>query len=83
MGTSIKDIEQEEDEMLLRIEADTVIHPRAVMIHSSNASLANGAVMRMWWLYRIALLALLGHNFINESDISCINHDSALLLIII
>jgi len=37
--------------------ADTVVDPWAVMVHSSDALLAGGAVMAHWNLYLITLFA--------------------------
>jgi len=47
MTTSKENINQKEAEVLLIVIADTVIHPWTVVIHMSNTSLANRAMMRM------------------------------------
>lgn len=59
MASAIEHIDQEEDEMLLVIVTNTVVNPRTMMIHSCNASLADGAVMRVRWLDTVTLLAFL------------------------
>lgn len=56
---SVEDINQEENEVLLVVETDTVVNPRAVMVHASNASAASAAVMGSRRFNRIAFLALL------------------------
>ena len=43
--TTGENIDQEEYEMLLSVVTDTIVYPRAVMIHTCDTSLANGAVM--------------------------------------
>jgi hypothetical protein len=68
---------EEEDEMLLGVVPYTVIYPRAMMIHSSYACLASGAMMRVRRLYAIALLALLGHYFVKETNIPGIHDNRA------
>jgi hypothetical protein len=60
--------------MLLSVVAYTVIHPRAMMIHSSYACLASGAMMRVRRFNAVTLLALLGHYFVKEANIPSI-HD--------
>lgn len=60
--------------MFLRIVPNTVIHPRAMMIHSSYACFASRAMMRVRRFYAVAFLALLGHNFVKEANIPGI-HD--------
>lgn len=47
MSAAKEDVDKEEDEVLLGVVADTVIDPRAVMVHSCYASLADGAVVRV------------------------------------
>lgn len=82
MRAPCENVVKEEDEMLLRVIAYTVIHPRAMMIHSSYTCLASGAMMRVRRLYAVTLLALLGHYFVKEANIPGI-HDhraSGLLL---
>ena len=41
MATSIENVEKKENEMLLSVEAHTVVNPWAVMIHLCYASLAD------------------------------------------
>ena len=74
MRAAGEDIVEEEDKMLLGVVAYTVIHPRTMMVHSSYACLASGAMMRVRRLYAITLLALLGHYFVKETNIPGI-HD--------
>ena len=45
--------------MLLVVVANTVVNPRAVMIHACNTSLTDGTVMRMRRLDTVTLLAFL------------------------
>lgn len=80
MTTSEKDIKQKEAEMFLIVITDAVIHPRTVMIHMCNASLASRTMMWMRRLDRIALLALFCHYLIQVANISCIDYYRALLL---
>ena len=61
MATAIKDVNEEENEMLLCIVTDTIVHPRTMMIHSGDTVLADRAVMTVGRLYGIAFLAFLGH----------------------
>ena len=56
-----EDVDEELEEELLVVVAYTVIDPRAVMVHSGNASLADRAVMAQGRLHRVALSAVLGH----------------------
>ena len=46
------------------VKADTVVDPRAVMVHSSDAAFANGTVMAEGRLNGIAFLAVLRDNFL-------------------
>lgn len=80
MTTSKKNINQKETKMLLIVIANTVIDPWTVVIHMSNTSFASRAMMRMRRLDWIALLALFGHDFIQVSNISCIDNNRAFLL---
>jgi hypothetical protein len=75
MPRAIEHINQEEDEMLLIVVTNAIIDPRAMMIHSSNASFASRAVMRMGRLDTVTLLALFGKNLIQESNIPCIDNN--------
>lgn len=45
MGGPVEDVDKEEDEMLLVVEANAVVDPRTVVVHPCNAVLADGAVM--------------------------------------
>ena len=67
--------------MLLSVVTDTIVYPRAVMIHTSDTSLANGTVMWVRRFDRVALLALLGHDFVKESHIPSIHNYTACALI--
>lgn len=51
MAAAKEYIEEEEYEMLLSVETDTVVDPRTVMIHPSDATFADRTVMRMRRLY--------------------------------
>lgn len=62
--------------MLLSVVANTVIHPRAVMIHSSYASFAGRAMMRLRWFDAVAFFTFLRENFVQVSHISSIYQDS-------
>lgn len=59
MASADEHVDQEKQEVFLVEETDTVVDPRAVMVHSGNAVLADGAVMAAGRLHRVALLALL------------------------
>ena len=56
-----EDVDEELEEELLVVVAYTVIDPRAVMVHSGNATLADRTVMAQGRLHRVALSAVLGH----------------------
>lgn len=79
MSTPIEDIEQEKDEVLLCVEPDTIVDPWAMVIHPCNTSLADRAVMGVRRFDRVALLALLRHNLVEEPHISSIHHYRALV----
>ena len=51
-------VEQEEDEEAIVLHPDTVVNPRAMMIHVENTFIANGTVVRPCWLHFIAGEAL-------------------------
>ena len=53
------DVDQELEEKFLVIEANAIVDPRAVVVHSGDASLANRAVMTLWRFHGIALLTFL------------------------
>ena len=55
--------------MLLIEEAYTVINPRTMMIHSSNASFTDRAMMRLRRFNRVTLLAFLVKNSIKKFHI--------------
>lgn len=59
-----KDIDQELQEELLVVVSYTVVYPRAVMVHASDASSTDGAVMAERWLNRIAFAAVLIDNLL-------------------
>ena len=62
MGTTQENIDQEQEEVLLIIETNAVVNPRAVMVHSGNASLASRAMMAQWNFNRVTLRAFLGED---------------------
>lgn len=51
-------VENELQEEFHVVEADTVGHKAAVMVHSEDASATLGAVMGPWWLYTLAPVAV-------------------------
>lgn len=59
---SYSGIKEEQNEKLMIKLANTVTHPRAVMVHPENAPFANGAVMDAFLLYYVALEAVQGHS---------------------
>jgi hypothetical protein len=65
--------------MLLGVITDAVIYPRAVMVHSGDAVLADRTVMRMWRLDRITLFAFLRHDLIQEPDVASVDNNSTLV----
>lgn len=58
MCASCKDVPKEEQEVFLVVDADTVIDPRAVMVHSCDTPVACSTVMGTGWLYTFTLLAV-------------------------
>jgi hypothetical protein len=36
---------------------NTVVHPRTMMIHSTDTTIANSTMMRMWWFEGLTLTA--------------------------
>ena len=65
-----EDVDEELQEELLVGIADAVVHPRAVMVHASDAVAASRAVMALRGLQRVALLALSRHDAIEFLDLS-------------
>ena len=57
--TSEAHVDQEEEEELLVVETDAVIHPRAVVVHAGHAPFADGAVVALWNLDCHTFLAFL------------------------
>ena len=57
VGASSGGIDEEEAEVLVVVEPDAVVHPRAVVIHLHHASAADGAVVRARRLPALALAA--------------------------
>lgn len=78
MSTAQEYIEQEQYKVLLCVESNTVIDPWAVMIHFGHTSLASWAMMWVGWLDRVALLAFLWHQLVQNADVPRINYDIAL-----
>ena len=48
-------VDQELYEKLVVLEPNTATYPRAVVVHFEDAGIAEGAVMRPWWLDLVAL----------------------------
>lgn len=57
MCTAYEHIDQEENEVLLVVVADTVIDPRTVVVHSGNTTFASRTMVTLWNFYSIAFLA--------------------------
>lgn len=64
VGAAQEDVYEEQKEVLLVVEANAVVDPRAVMIHPGNAPLADGAVVALRHLDGQALLAFLAHHLL-------------------
>ena len=50
MSTAVENVEEEQNEVLLGVETNTIIDPRTVVIHLGYASLTDRAMMRVRWL---------------------------------
>jgi len=55
--TSEENVNQKEQKVFLIPVAYAIVDPRTMMVHSSDALLASGAVMTLWNLYFVALFA--------------------------
>lgn len=83
MATSQEHINKKQYEVFLVIVAHAVINPRTVVIHSCNTTFTNRAMMWMRRLNRVALFALLRHNFVEEADVPCVDHNITLFLFLL
>ena len=57
-GSSAHEIETEEEEVALVVQADTVVDPGAVMVHHEDTLVADAAMVRTHRLDVFALVAL-------------------------
>lgn len=57
MRGASEDIIEKLEEVLLIVDADAVVDPGAVVIHARDASIARGAVVRLWGFERVACFA--------------------------
>lgn len=69
MEAAEEDVDEEEQEVLLVVVADAVVHPRAMVVHAGDAPLAGRAVMALRRLERGASLALLRQNTVELPDL--------------
>jgi hypothetical protein len=66
---SEEDVDEElQEELLVRV-SNAIVHPRAVMVHASDAPAASRAVVALRSLKRVAFLALARHNAVKLSDL--------------
>ena len=66
MRTTQGYVDQKEQEKLLVVQADAVVHPRAMMIHTRHTSFTNWTVVTLRHLNRHALLTLLRKQALNQ-----------------
>ena len=69
MHASQKDVDEELQEELLVGVANAIVHPRAVMVHASDAPATSRAVVALRSLKRVAFLALSRHNPVKLPDL--------------
>ena len=59
-------IEEEKDEEFLVLDAYAAVDPRAVVVHSGNASSTSRAVMCFWGLWGLTLLTVTPKDFVHR-----------------
>ena len=60
MRTACEDVDKEQEEVLLIVVTDAVVHPRTVVVHAGDAALAGRAVVALRDLDGVALFAATG-----------------------
>ena len=73
MHATIEHIKQKQYKVLLCIISHTIINPWTMMVHPTDTSLTNRAMMAVWRLNRVTFLALFGQYSIEEPDIFSVN----------
>ena len=68
MAAAEGDVHKELKEELLVVEAKTIVHPRAVVVHSGDAVLADRTVVAHGRLDAIALFTCFGEYLFQERD---------------
>jgi hypothetical protein len=60
MRTACEDVDEEQEEVLLIVVTDAIVHPGTVVVHAGDAALAGRAVVALRDLDGVALLAATG-----------------------